>query len=143
MYKLGQSLFVYGTLRDEDVRHAVLRGHQPMAIVDATIVDHVTVYFPMRAYPALVRKTGAHAPGVILFGLRAQDMLALDDFEGEEYRRTRVTVETAIASQHVWVYRPRRWIAPAAPRWSIEHWRRHHKQTELKREQALVARLRR
>lgn len=58
---------------------ATLAGHARFALADDT-------------YPGMVAQAGASVPGVLYFDVDAQDVAALDAFEGEEYRRDSVQV---------------------------------------------------
>ncbi len=85
------------------------------------------VHYPGRTYPALRRATGATAPGLLLENLGAGDLILLDAFEGEEYRRTPLAVRTggtAIAAEAYW---PAIEVPEAAPPWSLGDWTGRHK----------------
>lgn len=121
-------LFVYGTLRDDDVLAAVL-GHA----VDggcakaATAVGYQALCYPGRTYPALVPSSGATAMGQLLSDLTATDLVRLDAFEGDEYLRVRITVLVGATFQLALAYLPTIDIADDSATWSLEYWRAHHK----------------
>jgi gamma-glutamylcyclotransferase (GGCT)/AIG2-like uncharacterized protein YtfP len=129
-------LFLYGTLRDGDILAAVLgRSVGEGQLVAATAPACAAVYFPDQLYPALVRRPGAVAPGVLLLHASEDDIRALDAFEGDEYRRGPIAVMTAatgpLAAE---VYWPAVAIAPSALDWTLERWTREHKPQILARE---------
>ena len=131
-------LFLYGTLRDSDILTAVLGwpvgGGQ---LVAATAPACAAVYFPDRLYPALVRRSGSVAPGLLLMNASEHDLRALDAFEGDEYRRGPLEVMTATGPLAVEVYWPAVAIAPSAPDWTLERWTSEHKPQVLARETRL------
>ena len=85
----NEALFAYGTLRDPDVLARVLGHPAPAAAAPAVAPDCQVVFFPCRTYQALRQSPGAGAPGTLIEGLSDVDLLALDAFEGDEYRRGR------------------------------------------------------
>lgn len=105
-----QRLFVYGTLRDEarvqevvgrrlPSRPAVLEGYCRM--LDASI-----------GYPVVHPLTGASVDGKLLEGVDDGIFAALDAYEGPEYRRVVVHVQTSDGRPiEAYVYVP----APSRP----------------------------
>lgn len=131
-------LFLYGTLRDPDILAAVLGRAVPAAdLVAASAPDCAAVYFPDRVYPALVPRRGAAAPGLLL-QVTAADRMALDAFEGKEYRRGPLQVESGLGPVAAEVYWPAIAIAAGAPDWTLERWAGEHKRQVLARETALA-----
>lgn len=131
-------LFLYGTLRDPDILAAVLgRVVAARQLVGATAPGCASVYFPHRLYPALVQRPGRAAPGLLLAEATIDDLLALDAFEGDEYRRGPVQAMTATGPVAAEVYWPAIAIAPSAPEWTLERWMREHKALVLTRETEL------
>ena len=84
-------IFVYGTLRDEGVRNAVL-GHAVTSVMAATLPEYSARLVKGESYPMIKPMAGEVAEGMILDGLSADDIAALDRFEGEHYRRVKVDV---------------------------------------------------
>lgn len=137
-------LFLYGTLRDPDILAAVLgRTVSAGELVAATAPGCASVYFPGRLYPALVLRAGSTAPGLLLTHASADDMAALDAFEGDEYRRGPVQAATATGSVAAEVYWPAITVDTSAADWTLDRWMREHKSHVLLRETelALAARL--
>lgn len=132
-------LFLYGTLRDPDILAAVLgRAVAPADLVSATASGCVAVYYPGRLYPALVRRAGTAAPGLLLIRATVDDLAALDAFEGDEYRRGALEVATASDVVAAEVYWPSMAMPPSAPDWTLERWTIEHKAQVLARETALA-----
>ena len=128
-------LFLYGTLRDSDILTAVLgRPVGGDQLVAATAPACAAVYFPDQLYPALVRRSGSVAPGLLLMHASEDDLRALDAFEGDEYRRGSLEVTTATGLLAAEVYWPAVAVAPSAPDWTLERWSHEHKPYVLARE---------
>ena len=131
-------LFLYGTLRDPDILAAVLgRTVFNHNFVAATAPDCAAVYFPDRLYPALVQRPGSTAPGLLLTEATADDLAALDAFEGDEYWRGSLQVLTAMGPVAAEVYWPAITIAASALDWTLERWTHEHKRDVLSRETEL------
>src|SRR5690348_7753130 len=104
---MSQFLFVYGTLRDPDLLSGVLNrplnaGH----MLPATAPGFAAVHYPNRIYPALVRKPGAAAEGLILTDLSPFEKDLLDAFEGPEYRRDIIPVMIGEELHEAFAYLP-------------------------------------
>ncbi|WP_052726515.1 gamma-glutamylcyclotransferase family protein [Devosia epidermidihirudinis] len=121
-------LFVYGTLRDDDVLAAVLcHAVDDKHVKSATALGYQALCYPGRTYPALVASAGATAMGQLLGDLTATDLARLDAFEGAEYQRVRITVLVGTTPQLALAYLPTIDIADDSATWSLEYWRAHHK----------------
>jgi gamma-glutamylcyclotransferase (GGCT)/AIG2-like uncharacterized protein YtfP len=132
-------LFLYGTLRDPDILAAVLgRTVAEHDLVAATAPDCAAVYFPGQLYPALVRRLGGAAPGLLLASATKGDLMALDAFEGDEYRRGPVRVKTATGPVAAEGYWPTVAVASSAADWTLDRWMREHKSQVLLRETELA-----
>ena len=100
------SLFVYGTLRDETVQHALFR-HVPTSTPD-TVAGYRRIMVPLSEpgepainYPMLIPDAdAAPVPGDIL-ELSTIELAMADEYEGEDYAR--ISVETC-GGRKVWVY---------------------------------------
>jgi gamma-glutamylcyclotransferase (GGCT)/AIG2-like uncharacterized protein YtfP len=135
-------LFVYGTLRDHEMLAAVLGrtpGAQPLA---ATAPGFRAVPYPGRSYPALVRRPGATAAGLLLTDLTPFERDLLDAYEGEEYRRGIVPVIVDFELHEADAYLPAVAITDAAAAWSLRRWQHQHKAAALVAERAAAAELR-
>jgi gamma-glutamylcyclotransferase (GGCT)/AIG2-like uncharacterized protein YtfP len=131
-------LFLYGTLQDRDILAAVLgQAPSPVQLVAATAPDCAAVYFPDRLYPALVKRAGSVAKGMLL-RVTQEDLAALDAFEGDDYVRGAVPVMTAVGPQAAQAYWPAIAVTPSAQDWTLERWTREHKPLVLAREVELA-----
>jgi gamma-glutamylcyclotransferase (GGCT)/AIG2-like uncharacterized protein YtfP len=135
-------LFVYGTLRDADVLVAVLGHPYEMAgAAAAQLPGHRVVFFPGRTYPALIAAAGNQAEGLVLAALTPSDMVLLDAFEGDEYRRTAVSVIVNGLVAEADVYFPGQPIGDT-PDWSFASWVANHKANFLTAERENIIELR-
>ena len=124
---MSRPLFVYGTLRDADVLAlAVGRVVVPAQSRPAMVQGCEVVVFPGRRFPAIRRAAGGVAEGVLIAGLDAGDMVALDHFEGEEYARQAIDLIVNGCTVIGDVYWPSSEIGPGTP-WCFEDWLAHHK----------------
>ena len=132
-------LFVYGTLRDPELLGAVLG--RPAIGLAAAAPGVAVVHYPGRIYPALVRRPGAAAAGLVLTDLTAFELDLLDAFEGDEYRREIVPVMVGEELHEAFVYLP---AAPIKnqPEWSLDAWQEEHKARVLGSEKATADELR-
>lgn len=130
-------LFVYGTLRDPQMLEAVLaRPLRAEGFEAATAPGFVAVQYPGRAYPALVRRPGALAPGLLLMDLTPFELDLLDAFEGEEYRRQIVPVMVDSALHEAFAYLPAVAVPADSPGWTLADWQERHKERVLSGEKA-------
>ncbi|KNC75953.1 hypothetical protein SARC_11532 [Sphaeroforma arctica JP610] len=82
--------FVYGTLTHKPVLESVL-GHVVGPQRRAVLCDHARFAVDGEIYPGLISKAGTSIEGLV-FDVSAEDIQILDEFEGEEYVRTAVSV---------------------------------------------------
>ena len=127
--RMNLPLFVYGSMRDEDVRALVL-GRDPPAIrtEPAWMPGVAAVRVPGESYPYLVSSDGASAPGELVHGLGEEGLDRILFFEGDEYGFTESVVERAggqrVAAMHFGgVAIPEGPIVP----WSLERWQAREK----------------
>ncbi len=122
-------LFVYGSMRDEDVRALVLGRATPAVHVEAASMPGVTaVRVPGESYPYLISSEGARLPGELIHGLDEGCLDRILFFEGDEYGFVESVVERAsgewVSAMHFGgVAVPE---APAVP-WSLEEWQTQEK----------------
>lgn len=99
----GDNLFVYGTLRDDEVVRRVAGRTFPK--VDGALAGYrrieATPGFP---YPYLVIQAGEVATGAVLLGIDPESLTRLDAYEGGCYGRRRVVVATEHGAREAWVY---------------------------------------
>lgn len=120
------SLFVYGTLQHPPLL-ARLLGRVPDAM-PAELPDHRAAPLTGRVYPGLVRDDGAVAVGRLLVGLSADEVAALDVFEGPEYERVPVVarVEGREVPCEAWLLTGPSARLAAAGAWSFERFLADH-----------------
>lgn len=63
----------------------VVRGNYRSAA--ATVIDHGRFTVTDKTYPGMIELANAAVRGVVYFDVTAQDVAALDAFEGPDYRR--------------------------------------------------------
>lgn len=137
-------LFLYGTLRDDDIRAAALGRHIAWAeLVPASAHDHIAVYYPQRVYPALIPQSGGAAPGLLLTEASESDLACLDAFEGAEYRRAVISVMAGGRAITAEAYLPSVEIARDSPIWTLEAWTSRHKPAVIADETASAVTIRR
>jgi gamma-glutamylcyclotransferase (GGCT)/AIG2-like uncharacterized protein YtfP len=105
--KLDHSLATYGTLAPGRPNHhqlSKLRGEWSIGTIRGKFIDKG--WGAALGYPALVLDAGGDRIEVHLF--RSADLpnhwRRLDDFEGSEYRRASVQVETEDGLVDAWIY---------------------------------------
>ena len=125
---MAPPLFVYGTLMDAQIM-ALLLGRVPVGgtIRQGRAYGFRAVLMPQRSYPGLARAAGEWVAGQIVSGLAKEDWRRLDNFEGEEYVRSHIKVQTANGWLAAQAYFPA--VEPPAdvPGWSFEFWVQNHK----------------
>ena len=120
-------LFCYGTLQYPRLMARVsgLRRHAQPAILD----DYACYALTAAVYPGIRPEPGARTSGVIYDGINASGLARLDRFEGNEYVRERVQVQTAGAQrQQAWVYviHPQLYASLSDRAWDCAWFERHH-----------------
>ena len=122
-------LFVYGSMRDEDVRALVL-GRTPPAVraEPAWMPGAAAVRVPGESYPWLVPAEGARVPGELLHGLDERCLDRILFFEGDEYAFVECLVERAGGGRAAAVHFGGAGI-PEGPavEWSLEQWQAREK----------------
>ena len=138
-------LFVYGSMRDEDVRALVLGCDRlEVRAEPAWMRDAAVVRVPGESYPYLVSVEGVRAPGEVLYGLDETCLDRTRFFEGDEYAFVECAVERAggerIAAMHFGGVA----IAQApVVEWSLEQWQATEKARFLSMTRAYMATWRR
>jgi gamma-glutamylcyclotransferase (GGCT)/AIG2-like uncharacterized protein YtfP len=136
-------LFVYGTLRDPDLLDGVLgRSRKTTVALPAAAPGFAVVHYPGRVYPAMVRRPGAVAVGLVLTDLTPFEFDLLDAFEGAEYLRDIVPVIIGEELHEAFAYLPDATIAADAPAWTLRAWQEEHKARVLAGERATAQELR-
>ncbi len=100
---MGESLFVYGTLRDDEVVRGVTGRTFPK--VGGTLEDYGRREGPPEfPYFYAVPSPGASIEGVVITGLDPEALGRLDAYEGRCFTREGVRVKTAGGLREAWVY---------------------------------------
>ncbi|MDD7972620.1 gamma-glutamylcyclotransferase [Roseinatronobacter alkalisoli] len=111
-------VFLFGTLRHDDLRAAVLNAAPAMS--PATMAGHVQV--DVQGYPVLVACDGAQAKGGLV-ALDASALARLDFYEGLfDYTRETATVLRDGAPVQAQVYRPGELPQVTDTRWEFTDW---------------------
>lgn len=122
-------LFVYGSMRDADVRALVLGSDRPEVRTEpAWMPGAVAARVPGESYPHLVPIEGARAAGQVLYGLGETCLDRIRFFEGDEYALVECNVERVpgerVAAMHFGGV-----AIPHTPlvAWSLEQWQAREK----------------
>ena len=96
-------LFVYGSLMNDEVTQALLQC--PLMREPAMLKGYQRVGVRGASYPGIFAKANEQVAGQVISGLTADQWHRLDEFEGEYYSRTLVTVElTSGEGCEAWAY---------------------------------------
>ncbi len=83
-------IFTYGSLMFPEIWQRVVRGDYRSA--PATAQGYARYALADDTYPGMIARPQAMVEGVLYLDIDAQDVAALDAFEGSEYRRDSVNV---------------------------------------------------
>lgn len=98
-------VFVYGTLLDEDRVRRIVGRRLPTR--PAVLEGYCRTLDPSIGYPVVHPLAGASVEGKLLEGVDEAALRALDAYEGEDYRRVVVRVQTGDGrSVDAYVYVP-------------------------------------
>ena len=115
------SIFTYGSLMFAPVWQRIVSGHY--ASCPAILTDYQRLAVKNEEYPVAIPAMGHHIEGVLYYAVHAQDVLHLDEFEGEYYERTPVMVSTnsnAIVAASVYGLRPAFRHIAAEQAWDVD-----------------------
>ena len=126
---MSPPLFVYGSMRDADVRALVLGSDRPEVRTEPAWMPGATAArVPGESYPHLVPTEGARAPGEVLYGLGETGLDRIRFFEGDEYALVECEVERASGERIAAVHFGGVAIPPApVVAWSLEQWQASEK----------------
>jgi len=113
---MRQPLFCYGTLMEPRLMAAVI-GRQARPI-PATLDGYQCARLRGRDYPGLWPQADSQVIGCCYWLNHRRELARLDHYEGREYRRRRVTLNTAAGPQLGWVYLPRAGRSKRGRPWS-------------------------
>lgn len=86
-------IFTYGSLMFSEVWQRVVQGRYRFS--PAVVHGYARFAIAGETYPGMVARAGATVSGVLYFDVDARDVVALDAFEGRDYRRETVRVAFA------------------------------------------------
>ena len=118
---MAHKLFCYGTLCIPEVMRRVC-GRLPAAQT-ASLSGYAVVALTDRVYPGLVPAPAARVDGLLYHGLSRAQLSRLDAYEGGEYRRCLVRVDTPThRGLRVWTYvlHPRYHYLATRRNWSLD-----------------------
>lgn len=123
--------FFYGTLRDRDVRRAVLGPVIPAPeILPATLDGHRVAPVDGGRYPILVPDAGSVSDGLLVRGVDLTAAARASFFEGEGYDYgvgQRPVAVDAGPLVDAWVYLPSERLRPEPGTWLLADWERRHR----------------
>ena len=124
-------LFFYGTLRDHEVREAVIGDRaKRMDLVDGYLIGYKLYRVKNTNYPLIVRDKSSSNKinGLIAKGLDKQMIKKLDIFEGKNYSRTEVSVFRNIDNVEIMVemYVPKKTLQ-YTEEWTYENWHKYQR----------------
>lgn len=99
------NVFTYGSLMFAPVWGRVVRGTYRSAA--AQLAGYRRYALADDTYPGMVLQDGASVEGVLYFDVDDTDLAALDHFEGAEYRRCSVVLDThtpTATAAHTYVF---------------------------------------
>jgi gamma-glutamylcyclotransferase (GGCT)/AIG2-like uncharacterized protein YtfP len=126
-------LFVYGTLRCEDVMAAV--AGQRFRSQPAQLSGYRCAAIRGEVYPGIVSQADSMIRGLLYSGLSGPVLAKLDRFEGEMYRRQKVEVSLPDGSRReAWTYvlKPKYARLLADKDWDFDVFCKHYKRSFLK-----------
>jgi len=90
----NHAFFLYGSLRDSDIRDIVFADSlNNTVIVPAIAYDHATYYYPGESFPILIPKKGFKAEGLLLLEPDSEALSRMEYYEGDAYEIGRLNVE--------------------------------------------------
>ena len=110
---MATPVFTYGSLMFPDVWDRVVDGRYRSTT--ARLANHQRLAVRDETYPGLVERRGASVDGVVYLEVDALDVERLDAFEGDDYRRVVVAVDTAAGDRidaQAYLYLPVERLAP-------------------------------
>ena len=124
-------LFFYGTLRDHEVRAAVIgeRAKQ-LNLVDGYLIGYRLYRVKNTNYPLIVRDKSSSnkISGLVAIGLDKQIIRKLDMFEGKNFSRAEVSVFRNIDNEEIMadIYVPKKTLQ-YTEEWTYENWHKHQR----------------
>lgn len=115
------NIFVYGTLLSPDIwQHVVHKNYKQEK---AILKNFESRKIQNEVYPAIIPHDGTLVEGIVYYNVDAIDVQHLDIFEGEEYLRTLVQIETITGEKLTamsYLYKERFWHKLTSSPWFFE-----------------------
>ena len=124
-------LFFYGTLRDHEVREAVIGDRaKQLNLVDGYLIGHKLFRVKNTNYPLIVKDNSSSNKinGLVAMGLDKQVIRKLDMFEGKNYSRAEVSVFRNIDNEKIMaeIYVPKKTLQYTEG-WTYENWHKYQR----------------
>lgn len=130
---VGSNVYAYGTLQEPEIFRLIV-GRSIVGAA-ATLLDHARFRLESKVYPAIVAQPGASVPGLLYAGVTADELARLDEYEGPLYERKelRVSLSGAATKAFTYVLSERHLHLLSNEPWDVEHFRREHLASYLRR----------
>ncbi|HUF56645.1 MAG TPA: NUDIX domain-containing protein [Thermohalobaculum sp.] len=115
-------LFLYGSLRDEELM-AIVLGRAPEAPRPARAPGYAVRRLADEDYPVLVPADGEVAEGLLIDPPGPRELDRLSFYEGEEFEIGELEVESARGAERAAFFRPTVKAAATGARWDFRRWR--------------------
>lgn len=119
-------IFIYGSLMFDRVWNVLIKNAYPKSSV--RLYGYKRFCVKEEDYPGLVEYKHAFVDGVLVSGVMPPDIIVLDRFEGEYYRRKKVKVVSANGkglNAETYVFREQFRGLLTKAEWSLDDFRRH------------------
>jgi gamma-glutamylcyclotransferase (GGCT)/AIG2-like uncharacterized protein YtfP len=117
----GMNVFVYGTLMFAEVRAALIKDRYHK--VEARLEGFKRLEVKGQVYPGMIEAQASFVDGMLILGVQDTDMLLLDRFEGEYYRRAQVAVSAndgRLVDAETYIFRERYRYLLGDAEWDID-----------------------
>ena len=104
------NIFTYGSLMFSEVWQRVVAGRYQS--YPAILHDYQRFAVRDDTYPGIVARAGSSVSGLMYAGVAVDDIVALDHFEGVDYRR--IEVDATLSDGSTWLVQTYLMINPAA-----------------------------
>ena len=126
-----KTLFFYGTLRDHEVREAVIGDQaKQLNLVDGYLIGYKLFRVKNTNYPLIVREKSSSNKinGLVATGLDKQVTGKLDTFEGKNYTRAEVSVFRNTDDEEIMaeIYMPKKTLQ-YSEEWTYENWHKYQR----------------
>jgi gamma-glutamylcyclotransferase (GGCT)/AIG2-like uncharacterized protein YtfP len=85
------NLFVYGTLLSKEIWESIISGNYSSE--SAVLKGYARKKVKRKDYPGLIKHDGSKVEGMIYYDISEEDFRKLDEYEGEEYVRMKVSAK--------------------------------------------------